>query len=216
MDHSGSTATLWLSKVIPGTFHQIERSHDLGRTIPFQPFAGSGFTVESEALNFDIEDPNASGDAQFHRLRVEAAESVRGMCNLVRRIDNQSTERERSPQTPLAQTGCPGALDDGVNPLDVDTLRLVWDPGLRARLRIGIAGSSRRHGILRTNEPIHFRLHGPLCRASVVQGRCPVLQHHSPGGPPMQEQKGFAAEGAENRGTASTGFAPVLVKDAKN
>jgi len=72
LDRAGITATLRLSKVIPGTVYTVRRSSDLAATVPFSTFPSSSFTVGSEGADFDLTDHNTPGAAQFYLLEVQA------------------------------------------------------------------------------------------------------------------------------------------------
>ena len=66
---TGSSATLELSKIIPGTRYHLERSVDLEQTDPWSEF--TNFTTLSEIFDHQLNDPNATGTRWFYRLGVE-------------------------------------------------------------------------------------------------------------------------------------------------
>ena len=59
IDLTGTTTTLELSKIIPGTRYRIERSFDLEQTDPWTEF--TNFTTPAEVLDHQLPDPNATG-----------------------------------------------------------------------------------------------------------------------------------------------------------
>lgn len=65
----GSTATLQLSKIIPGTRYRIERRNDYFSD-PWTEF--TNFTTLSELFDHQLTDPNAIGPRWFYRVGVEA------------------------------------------------------------------------------------------------------------------------------------------------
>jgi len=72
-DRTGSTTTLYFSKVIPGTLYRIRRSIDLGIDDPFATFAGSEFTVPAEASDHLVDDTGATSETLFYYLELESA-----------------------------------------------------------------------------------------------------------------------------------------------
>lgn len=68
-DRTGTTSTLELSKVIPGTRYRIERSADLGQADPWTEF--TDFTTPGEVFDHEVSDPNAVGTSWFYQVRVE-------------------------------------------------------------------------------------------------------------------------------------------------
>jgi hypothetical protein len=70
IDRTGTTATLELSKIIPGTRYHIERSTNLGQADPWTEF--TNFTTLSEVFDHQRIDPNATGARWFYRILVEA------------------------------------------------------------------------------------------------------------------------------------------------
>ena len=73
-DRTGSTATLQLSKVIPGTLYTIKRSPDLGDSVAYAPFPSSSFTNVTEQADYEVVDAAASGPRNFYVLEVAADE----------------------------------------------------------------------------------------------------------------------------------------------
>jgi len=69
IDVTGSSATLELSKIIPGTRYRIERTVDLTRTDPWSEF--TNFTTLSEIFDHQLNDPSATGARWFYRVGVE-------------------------------------------------------------------------------------------------------------------------------------------------
>jgi hypothetical protein len=66
---TGSSATLELSKIIPGTRYHLERSVDLEQTDPWSEFAN--FTTLSKIFDHQLNDPNSTGARWFYRVGVE-------------------------------------------------------------------------------------------------------------------------------------------------
>ncbi|MEM0966180.1 MAG: hypothetical protein AAGJ81_08550 [Verrucomicrobiota bacterium] len=70
VDRTGDTNTIELSKIIPGTRYGIEQSIDIGISDPWTSF--SSFTTQTEVLDYQVLDKNATETAKFYRVRIEA------------------------------------------------------------------------------------------------------------------------------------------------
>ncbi len=69
-ERGGITATLRLSRVVPGTIYTVRRSTDLGETVRFAAVPGLSFTVSSERADFDLVDGGTPDPDQFYLLEV--------------------------------------------------------------------------------------------------------------------------------------------------